>query len=42
MQLGNVSMRDGVRATLGVALVTIVVLLPLDFLWWRLLGRFDG
>lgn len=42
MQLGNVSMRDGVRATLAVAAVTVTVLLPLDFLWWDLLGRFDG
>lgn len=42
MQLGNVRMADGIRATLVVAVVTIVVLLPLDYLWWQALGRFDG
>ena len=42
MQLGKVPIRDGIRATLAVAIVTIVILLPLDYLWWQVLGRFDG
>ncbi|MDF1721206.1 MAG: SLC13 family permease [Minwuia sp.] len=42
MQLGNVRMADGIRATLVVAIITILVLLPLDYLWWQVLGRFDG
>ncbi len=42
MQLGKVPVRDGIRATLAVAILTLLILLPLDFLWWQLLGRFDG
>lgn len=41
MQLGQVPMRDGIRATLSVGLTTLVLLLPLDYLWWQVLGRFD-
>lgn len=42
MQLGKVPIRDGIRATLTVAIITILILLPLDYLWWQVLGRFDG
>ena len=38
LQLGGVSVRAGAKLCLAVAAVTIVALLPLDYLWWRLLG----
>ncbi|ARJ44218.1 citrate transporter [Pantoea alhagi] len=38
MGLGNVSARDGLRLCLLVALVSIVLLLPLYYGWFRLLG----
>lgn len=38
MQLGGVSTRQGMRITLLMGGVTIVVLAPLAFLWWRMLG----
>ena len=38
LQLGGVSVRAGAKLCLEVAAVTIVALLPLDYLWWRLLG----
>jgi di/tricarboxylate transporter len=38
MQLGGVPLRDGLKATSSTALVSIVVLLPLDAVWWQLLG----
>ena len=38
LQLGNVSLARATRFTLALAFVTIVVLLPITFFWWRLLG----
>ncbi|CAA7622933.1 Di-and tricarboxylate transporters [Candidatus Terasakiella magnetica] len=38
MQLGGESLGPALRLCLWLAGITIVVLLPLDFLWWRLLG----
>lgn len=38
MHLGQVSAMDGVRFVLAVAAVTVVALLPVNFLWWRLIG----
>jgi di/tricarboxylate transporter len=38
MQLGGASIRDGTRLCLPLAAITILVLLPLDWLWWRVLG----
>lgn len=38
MGMGGVAARDGVRLCLVVALVTAVVLAPLDYLWFRVLG----
>ena len=38
MQLGGVGLRYGTRLCLAAAAVTLVVLMPLDYLWWRLLG----
>jgi len=38
MQLGQVPMTVGNRLCLALLAVTLAVLLPLDYLWWRLLG----
>lgn len=36
--LTNVPLRDGIRTSLLTGLVTIAVLIPLDYFWWRFLG----
>jgi anion transporter len=38
MALGGVRFADGTKMTLSLAAVSLLVLLPLDYLWWRLLG----
>jgi di/tricarboxylate transporter len=38
MQLSGVSMRHAMRLALILAALSIIVLWPLDYLWWRLLG----
>jgi di/tricarboxylate transporter len=38
MQLGGVGLRHGTRLCLAMTAITLVVLLPLDYFWWRLLG----
>lgn len=38
MGMGGVPARDGLRLCLAVAAVTLLVLAPLDFAWFRLLG----
>ena len=38
MQLGGVSIRQGNKLSLWLLAVTLLLLLPLDYLWWRLLG----
>ncbi len=38
LQLGGVNMRAAGKLCLALAAITIVALLPLDYLWWRLLG----
>lgn len=35
--LGRVSIRDATRLSIRLALLSLLVLLPLDYLWWRLL-----
>lgn len=40
MQLGSVPMRQGNKLCLALLAVTVVLLLPLDYLWWRALGWF--
>jgi anion transporter len=38
MHLGGVPMRQGNKLCLWLLLVTALILLPLDYAWWRLLG----
>jgi di/tricarboxylate transporter len=38
MQIGSVGIRPASKLCLAVAIVTLLVLLPLDYLWWELLG----
>lgn len=38
MQLGGVGIRPASKLCLALAAITILVLLPLDYLWWQLLG----
>ena len=38
LQIGRVGIRPATKLCLALAAITILVLLPLDYLWWRLLG----
>ena len=40
MQIAGIGFRAAARYTLFIALPSIVVLLPLDYLWWRFIGHF--
>ena len=39
-QLGGVSVKAAARLALAIAAVTMIVLVPLNYLWWSLLGYF--
>ncbi len=41
MQLGRVSGAKGARMTLALAVVSLSVLMPVNYLWWALLGVFE-
>ena len=38
LQLGNIPARAAVGTALLTALGTVIFLLPLDYVWWRILG----
>ena len=38
LQLGNIPIRAALGTAMVTAVATVVVLLPLDYLWWRFLG----
>jgi di/tricarboxylate transporter len=38
LQLGRVGLRPAAKLTLALAALTVLILWPLDFFWWRLLG----
>ena len=39
-QVAGIKFRDAMRFVVPTALVSIVVLMPLDYLWWRVIGYF--
>jgi len=41
LQVGGVSTTRAARLTLPLAAVSIVILMPINYLWWHLLGVFD-
>ena len=41
MQIAGIGFRAAARYTLLIALLSIFLLLPLDYLWWRFIGYFD-
>jgi hypothetical protein len=38
MQLAHLRSAEAIKLVLSIALVTLTMLLPLDYLWWRALG----
>ncbi|MCC6534684.1 MAG: anion permease [Burkholderiales bacterium] len=40
MQIGGIRFRDAARYTLALAVPSLAILLPLDYLWWRAIGYF--
>ncbi len=38
MPLAHLRSAEAIKLVLAIALATLVVLLPLDYLWWRVLG----
>lgn len=38
MHLGGVALKDGAKLCLALAVITILLLLPLDYLWWVAVG----
>jgi anion transporter len=38
MQIAHMRSAEAIKLVAAIALVTLIVLLPLDYLWWRLLG----
>jgi len=38
MQLGGVAVKDGAKMTLALAALSIILLVPLNYLWWSWLG----
>ena len=42
LALSGVRVADATRATLATAAVTVVLLWPLAYLWWRIVGMFEG
>ena len=39
-QLAGIKFRDAMRFIVPLALCSIIVLIPLDYLWWHLIGYF--
>jgi di/tricarboxylate transporter len=40
LRVANVPFRDAIRYMIPTAAVGLVVIVPLDYLWWRILGFF--
>jgi di/tricarboxylate transporter len=41
LALGKVPLRQGIISVFCVAMITLFILLPLDYLWWEALGQFN-
>jgi anion transporter len=41
MQITGIGFREAARYTLALALPSMIILMPLDYLWWRVLGYFN-
>lgn len=41
MQLAGIGLRDAARYTVTLATASLLILVPLDFLWWRVIGYFE-
>ncbi len=42
MQRAHLRSAEAIKPVLAIALVTLAVLLPLDYLWWRALAAISG
>ena len=42
MQLAHLKVRDALRLTVPLALISVFALIPLHYLWWRVIGYFGG
>ncbi len=42
LQAANITVRTALRMTAVLALISIVALIPLSYLWWRIIGYFGG
>jgi len=42
LQAANLSVRSALRVTAVLAFISIVALIPLSYLWWRVIGYFGG
>ncbi|MDP1674084.1 MAG: SLC13 family permease [Burkholderiales bacterium] len=42
MQMAGLRLRDALRLTLPLALISIFALIPLHYLWWRVIGYFGN
>ncbi|MCW5575761.1 MAG: anion permease [Burkholderiales bacterium] len=42
MQMASLRLRDALRLTVPLALISIFVLIPLHYLWWRVIGYFGN
>ena len=38
--MGGVRLADGTRLCVALAAITVIVLTPLNYLWWQVLGYF--
>jgi di/tricarboxylate transporter len=42
MQLAHLKVRDALRLTVPLALISVFALIPLHYLWWRVIGYFGS
>ena len=42
LQVAHMRSAEAIKLVLAITMVTLALLLPLDYLWWRLLGAIEG